>query len=135
MCGANPPRSRLACLDEEMMLMAEVRLTATGRVTDYEMAVDVFNRVSNVAAAVDGAAIWEAFADQDTGLFVVNETFTSEEAFIEYEDAVRSSGLWSAAGEVLEFERLIFFSPVEDEELNQALDSMGRITVTPVACK
>lgn len=115
--------------------MAEVRLTATGKVTDYEAAVDMFNRISDVAAAVDGAVVWEAFADRETGFFVVNETFASEEAFIEYEDAVRSSGIWSAASEVLEFERLIFFSPVEDEGLNQALDSMGRITVTPVACK
>lgn len=117
------------------MLKPEVRHTATGRVKDYETAIDLFKRVSNVAAAIDGAVVWEAFADQDTGLFVVNETFTSEEAFVEYEDAVRSSGLWSAVGEVLEFERLIFFSPVEDEGLNQTLNSMGRITVTPVASK
>jgi hypothetical protein len=40
---------------------------------------------------------------------------------------------WSDVGEVLEIDRLIFFTPVEDEELNQSLDSMGRITVTPVA--
>ena len=115
--------------------MAEVRLTATGRVKDYEVAVDFFNRVSSVAAAIDGAVVWEGFADQDTGLFVVNETFTSGEAFVEYEDAVRSSGFWSAVGDVLEFERLIFFSPIEDEGLNQTLDSMGRVTVTPVASK
>jgi len=115
--------------------MAEVRLAATGRVKDYETAIDVLRRVSGVAAAVDGAVVWEAFADQDSGLFVVNETFTSEAAFIEYEDAVTSSGLRSAVGEVLEVERLIFFSPVEDEGLNQVLDSMGRVTVTPVAFK
>lgn len=116
--------------------MAEVRLTATGRVKDYRAAVDFFNRVSSVAAAIDGAVVWEAFADQDTGLFVVNETFTSEEAFVEYEDAVSHaySGLLDI-NDVLEFERLIFFSPIEDEGLNQTLDSMGRITVTPVASK
>jgi len=36
---------------------------------------------------------------------------------------------WGGLG----IDRLIFFTPVEDEELNQSLDSMGRITVNPVA--
>ncbi len=115
--------------------MAEVRLTAMGRFTDYEVAVALFDRVSSVAAAVDGAAVWEAFADRETGLFVVNETFTSEEAFLQYEDAVRSSGYWLSVGEVLDFERLIFFSPISDEGVNRSLDSMGRITLKLVASK
>jgi hypothetical protein len=115
--------------------MAEVRLTAMGRFTDYEVAVDLFARISSVAAAVDGAAVWEAFADRESGLFVVNETFTSEEAFLQYEDAVRSSGIWLSVGEVLEFERLIFFSPISDEETNRSLDAMGRITLGQVASK
>jgi hypothetical protein len=46
--------------------MAEVRLTAMGRFTDYDVAVALFDRVSSVAAAVGGAAVWEAFADRET---------------------------------------------------------------------
>lgn len=113
--------------------MPEVRLVGTGRVKDYDAAVDVINQVSKVAAAVDGVEVWEAFADADTGLLYLNERFVSEAAFSEYEEAVTSSGLRSAVGEVLEFEQLILLSPISDERLNQALDSMGAITVVPVA--
>ena len=115
--------------------MAEVRLTSIGRTKDFYAAVDVFNQVPKVAAAIDGAVVWEAFADHDTGPFVLNKTFASEEALVAYEDAVRSSAVWSNAGEVFEFERLILLSPVEDEGLDQVLDSKGRITVAPVASK
>ena len=115
--------------------MAEVRLLAMGRVKDYEAAVDIMNRVSNVAAAVEGAVVWEAFADEDSGFFVLNEAFASEEAFAEYEGAVDSGGLRPVVGEALEFERLILLSTVENEHLNQVFDSMGGIRVTPVASK
>jgi len=115
--------------------MTEVRLLAVGRVKNYEAAVNVFRSVCNVAAAVDGAVVWETFADKETGLFVLNETFTSEEALVEYEEAVTSSGLRSAVGGALEFERLILLSPVENEALNQVFDSMGGIKVTPVTSK
>ncbi len=66
---------------------------------------------------------------------MLDEVFASEEALIEYEDAVTSSGLRSAVGEVLEFGQLILFSPLEDEGFNQVLDSMGAITGTPAASK
>ena len=60
--------------------MAEVRIVGTGRLKDYAGAIDVLKQVSIVAEAVDGAEVWEVFADEDTGFFVLNETFASEEA-------------------------------------------------------
>ena len=48
-------------------------------------AVDVSNRVSGVAAAVDGAVVREVFADEVSGVFVLNEAFASEEALVECE--------------------------------------------------
>lgn len=115
--------------------MAEFRLQAMAKAKDYQAAVAVLNRVSNVAAAIGGAVVWEAFANEDTGLVVLNETFASEEAFMEYEDAVTSGGLRPLVGEALEFESLILLTPIENERLNQTLDSMGGIRVTPVASK
>ncbi|MEN8042071.1 MAG: hypothetical protein ABFR95_11270 [Actinomycetota bacterium] len=115
--------------------MAEVRLLATGRVKDYEAAVDVLGRVCDIAAAVSGAVVWEAFADEASGVFVLNETFASEEALVEYERAVDTGRLRPVIGEVMELERLVVFSAIEDEHLNQVIDSMGGIRVTPVVAK
>lgn len=115
--------------------MAGVRLLGMGRVKDHEAAVDVLNRVSNVAAQVDGAVVWEAFVDEATGLVVLNEGFTSEKALMEYEDAVTSNGLRSAVAEAMEMEQLILLSRIEDKRLNEVFDAMGAIRVTPVASR
>ena len=113
--------------------MAEVRILGTGRVKDYEAAVDVLNRVSKVAAAVDGVVGWETFADEDAGFFVLNENFASEEAFLEFKDAMTAQGLPSVVAEAVEFEQSIILSTIENERLNQIFDGWGAIRVTPVA--
>ena len=95
--------------------MAEVRIVGTGRLKDYAGAIDVLKQVSIVAEAVDGAEVWEVFADEDTGFFVLNETFASEEAVLELKDAITSRGLRSAVAETMEFEQSILLSTIENE--------------------
>ena len=115
--------------------MAKVRIVGTGRFKDYKAAVDVLNRVSIVAAAVDGVEVWEVFADKNTGFFVLNETFTSEKAVLELKDSMTSHGLRAAVADSIEFEQSILLSTIESERLNQSFDSMEAIRLMPIASK
>jgi len=111
--------------------MAQVRLMMTGLVRDYESAVNVFRDVSNIAATVEGAQVWEAFVDADTGLYVLIEEYVSEEAFLRYEEEVTSAGL--RMRETLATRSLVFLSSTENKTFKRRIDTWEGITVTTVA--
>jgi len=112
--------------------MAQVRLQLTGRVKDYDAAVSAFERASEVAAAIVGAEVWEAFVDEDTGKFLLIEEYVSEEAFFKYEEEVTAAGVASRFRETLKDQSLLFLSASEDDRLNRSIDSWNGSRVSSV---
>lgn len=115
--------------------MSEVRLLVTGHVKDYDSAVAVFKQVADTAAELEETLIWDFFADEDTGVLVLDETFDSENALAEYQDAVMSRGLQAALSEVSVIEHLMIIGTIENEQMNHMLESMGAIRITLLASK
>lgn len=114
-------------------MASEVRIVGILRIKDRRAAIDVLQRVCDVARTVDGAEVWEAFADDDSDVVYVNERFESEAAFRDYEAAVDAEGLRRRVVEALEMDRLLLLSPVDDTRLTSDLDALGAITVRAVA--
>lgn len=115
--------------------MTEVRIVGTARLKDHQAAVEILNRVCDIASGVEGVKVWEAFADDESGLVYLNEWFDSEQSVLDYESAVDAEGLRPQVAEAMEFQQLIVLSPIEDERLKAAFDSLGAVTVRAVASK
>lgn len=113
--------------------MPQIRVVGILRMKDRQAAVDVLNRVCDVASGIQGAEVWEAFADEDSDLVYLNQRFDSEKAYLRYESAVDAEDLRPRVGEALEFEHLLLLSPIEDERLKAGFDAMGAVTIQLVA--
>jgi hypothetical protein len=97
--------------------------------------VKLLNRVCDIASDVDGVTVWEAFVEDGGTFMYLNERFSSEQAFLEYESAVGAEGLRPRIAEALELQHLVLPSAVEDDRLRAELDPMGAIKVQQLASK
>lgn len=113
--------------------MSEIRVVGLFRVKDAEVGLPLLQRISDIAAGIDGVEVWEAFSNEGTDLVYLNERFESEETLLRYESAVDAEGLRPKVGEAFEVEHLLLLSHIEDERIRSGLDALGTVTVQPIA--
>ena len=103
--------------------------------SDYQSATDVVLRSCEVARSLDGVISWEMFGHPETGVFVLDESWESEDALVQYEQSITQAGLRPDLESNFTLDFDFALTQIENPQIVAMMKEFGSIQATAIASK